>query len=113
MTAAVCLQCGEIKLGAWTACRNCGHTPASDEEKARQLLASDHVLSEDALNDLAKDIGSGKPPPFDAEQVAQMQEAMKTASAQTQPQVDIRKVKIGCFVVLAVIVGVVVWLVLR
>ena len=111
MTAAVCLQCGEIKMGAWTPCRNCGHTPADDEDKAKHLFLSDHILSAADIDRVSADIRKGKPPQFDAAQLGEMLAAMK--SMPTTPQVDVRKVKIGCFVVLAVIVGVVVWLVLR
>jgi hypothetical protein len=35
LTVAVCLECGEMKLGAWTPCASCGYT----------LISIDNYLS--------------------------------------------------------------------
>lgn len=61
MTVAVCIQCGAIKHGALTACRDCGFEPTENEDKANSMIASDHFLSRFRLDAIASDIRDGQP----------------------------------------------------
>ncbi|MFK7958939.1 MAG: hypothetical protein AB8G96_00300 [Phycisphaerales bacterium] len=44
MTMAICIECGADKVGALVPCRTCSFDPASNDEKARSMVASDHCL---------------------------------------------------------------------
>ena len=65
MTVAVCLTCGEIKVGAWTECPQCGCTPEDEESMTKHLLATDHYLSREDLERVSTDIKAGKEIAFD------------------------------------------------
>ena len=69
MTVAVCLKCGAMKHGAWTACPKCQHVPADPDDKARHVLVSDHYASPAELERCALQIQSGQPPVFDSKTV--------------------------------------------
>lgn len=69
MTAAVCLECGRMKTGAWKACPGCRHVPESLEDRARHLITTDHYLKPDKLEAISQEIQAGQKPQFVAEQV--------------------------------------------
>ena len=61
MTVAVCLNCGEYKVGAWGVCARCGTAPETDEHLASALLFTDHYLSPEQLNQASQQITAGQP----------------------------------------------------
>jgi len=63
MTAAVCLKCGSMKLGALTPCLKCGYMPEDFEDQARAMILSDHFLDAHSLSSLGERIAKGDPPP--------------------------------------------------
>ena len=48
MTLAICLRCGEMKVGALTDCPVCGTGPSGDLQL--DILFSDHRMSHEDLN---------------------------------------------------------------
>ena len=72
MTAAICLKCGAMKVGAFTRCPKCRFTPESGEDQARSILLSDRTLDLAALKDTAQRIAGGETPVFDEAAVVQM-----------------------------------------
>ncbi len=69
MTVAVCLECGTLKTGAWSACPNCGYQPEGEEQLARSLLVSDNCIAREALEAMAERRRQGEPWNFDPEVV--------------------------------------------
>lgn len=67
MTSAVCLECGKMKGGAWTACPSCGYQPRGAEELAKSLMISGH--DPDKLAEFAKRRQQGEPFIFNPEMV--------------------------------------------
>lgn len=65
MTFAICWKCGTQKVGALTACANCGLSPTSPTEKAKSLLLSDHHRDASELTRLGHEIATGKGVVFD------------------------------------------------
>ena len=57
---AVCLACGALKWGALTECRGCGVKPATLDEQARAMLASEDELDADGLSALATRVRAGE-----------------------------------------------------
>jgi len=51
MTAALCTNCGEFKMGAWTYCPGCGSKGLNDDVS---LALSDWYLSNDELQQISK-----------------------------------------------------------
>ena len=60
MTVAVCLECGEIKHGAFTPCRVCGFEPSTGAELAKHLLVSTHHMSRAELKGVSELVNSGE-----------------------------------------------------
>ena len=40
MTVAVCLNCGEMKTGAFAPCPSCGHHPVTLDDRAAHFISS-------------------------------------------------------------------------
>jgi hypothetical protein len=72
MTHAVCLKCGEGKLGAFSPCMKCGYMPRTSSEQARAMLLCDHNLDRAALDAASARIKAGTPPKFDEAAIAEM-----------------------------------------
>lgn len=72
MTAAICIKCGAMKVGAFSPCAKCGFTPVSNEDQARSILLSDRNLDPAALKKTGYRIAEGETPAFDETAVAQM-----------------------------------------
>ena len=70
MTVAVCLECGRMKAGAWTACTTCGYQPSGAEELAKALMVSDSCVARDKLEEFATRRQQGEPWNFSPELVA-------------------------------------------
>ena len=69
MTAAVCLECGSMKTGAWTLCPGCKHLPQALEDKARHLITTDLYLKPQQLEAVSQQIKAGQAFQFVPEQV--------------------------------------------
>ena len=69
MTAAVCLQCGHMKSGAWTPCAACGFRPAGAEDLAKALMLSDNCLTPAKLAEFSQRRQQGEPWNFSPEVV--------------------------------------------
>jgi hypothetical protein len=89
MTLAICVKCGEEKLGALSPCIQCGFDPATPEDKARGLLLCDHNMSVQDLRAVAAEIKSGKIPSFDEDAIEQMAQEIRQI-----PGLD--KLPLGC-----------------
>jgi len=69
MTKAVCFNCGEIKHGTFTSCKACQIRPAGEFEMVRSLGLSDHYLTQEQIDQVAKLIKNGEPIQFQEEQL--------------------------------------------
>lgn len=76
MTAAVCLECGRMKTGAWTPCSGCNHRPESLKDRARHLIATDHYQSTETLTALSQMIQTGQKPQFVEAQVSSVMQEL-------------------------------------
>jgi hypothetical protein len=65
VTLAVCIKCGNKKLGALTPCRQCGFVPEAAEDQAKSIFLSDHNLSSEKLSDASVRIGRGESVGYD------------------------------------------------
>ncbi|MFP2923743.1 hypothetical protein ACLESO_00735 [Pyxidicoccus sp. 3LG] len=114
MTLAVCVRCGESKVGAFTPCARCGLDPAAHgtdrELQAKSLLLSDRFLPGGELEAIGRKLRAGEPVSYDALQLAQAVEELKTQKlpivSKTAPGCSIVWVLVG--VAVAVVVGVLV-----
>ena len=98
MTLAVCVRCGESKVGAFTPCARCRLDPAAHgtdrDLQAKSLLLSDRFQSGGELEAIGRKLRAGEPVSYDAVQLAQLMEELRT---QKLPIVS--KTPAGCSVV--------------
>jgi len=78
MTQAVCLNCGAMKVGAFTQCPECGYYPKTVEEKAKHLILTDWYFNQEALDGYAQRIKAGKKLEFSPETLSSFVEYVKT-----------------------------------
>lgn len=78
MTQAICLRCGESKMGALTQCFNCSFDPKSPEEKARSIVLSDHHMNATSLENAAKAIQAGEAIPIPDDLIASYVKTIET-----------------------------------
>lgn len=69
MTVAVCLECGQMKAGAWTPCPACNYQPSGAEELAKALMVSDNCIAPGKLEEFAARRQQGEPWNFSPELV--------------------------------------------
>jgi hypothetical protein len=69
MTIAVCLECGQMKAGAWTRCPACSYQPSGAEELGKALMLSDSCIAPDKLAEFAARRQQGEPWDFSPELV--------------------------------------------
>lgn len=104
MTLAVCVRCGESKVGAFTPCARCGLDPAAHgtdrELQAKSLFLTDRFLPGGELEAIGRKLRAGEPVPYDAARLAELTEELKT---QKLPIVS--KTPAGCSVIGWVLVG--------
>ncbi|MBL8892817.1 MAG: hypothetical protein JNL67_22765 [Planctomycetaceae bacterium] len=81
MTKAVCIYCGENKLGALVPCVACKTAPDTKIDRAKSILLSDHCLSVSELNFRAVRIRNGESLEFEEEQVAAFADALMDQSS--------------------------------
>ena len=84
MTIAVCLKCGETKMGALTRCPECNYDPMGREDSAKHIMASDQCLSRDDIDAAALSVKSGQPLQFDQKNVADLAAAFSTVQSQME-----------------------------
>ncbi|MEN3942679.1 hypothetical protein WJU23_15365 [Prosthecobacter sp. SYSU 5D2] len=116
MTAAVCLECGHMKTGAWTTCPGCRYLPQSLEDRARHLIITDHYLKPEKLEAVSREIQAGRKPQFLPEQVQAVMAEMERI--ESHPGVQQRRLilKLTPFVFfggLVMLFAVVIWLLMR
>lgn len=71
VTVAVCLECGQMKAGAWTPCPACNYQPRGLEELAKALMVSDNCIAPATLAEFATSRQQGEPFNFGPELVEQ------------------------------------------
>ena len=98
MTVAVCLECGEFKVGAWTVCPKCGYCPDNDESCTKHLLVTDHYQTAEQLQAISDRVKEGQPVNFPPDLLQQYW--VRKADIDTSN----RRFTIGCLAVLAVLV---------
>jgi len=74
VTRAVCVNCGQGKVGAFTRCVSCHYDPEKEgkEVQARSLLLSDRYLTLGQLKEAGERIRSGEGYPFDEAEVGEV-----------------------------------------
>lgn len=74
MTRAVCVNCGQGKVGAFARCLSCHYDPEREgkEVQARSLLLSDRYLTVSQLKQAGERIRSGAGYPFDEAEVGEV-----------------------------------------
>ena len=113
MTAAVCLKCGRMKVGAWTPCPACSYRPDTVEDRARHLIVTDHYQKAEVLEQISQRIQAGQPPQFVEEQVRQVAEALAEEDAKFTRIVAKQKLTPrGMLIAIAMLAGIA-WLVWR
>jgi hypothetical protein len=100
MTLAVCLECGELKHGAFTPCQKCGYTPNDDESLTKHLLVTDHFLDSKSLQSIADRVKSGKPIHFDPESLKQAWVSKEQMDAEN------KRIGRGCLIFFAIILAI-------
>ena len=70
MTVAVCVRCGSMKTGVWIPGPSCGYKPEELEDRARQVLLSNHCRTMYQLEDLSLRLRHGEALAFDPADVA-------------------------------------------
>ena len=78
MTVAVCLECGQMKSGAWTPCPACAFQPRGVEELAKSLMLSDNCIAPATLAEFAARRQQGEPWNFGPELVERFKERVAT-----------------------------------
>ena len=56
MTKAVCMNCGQLKFGAYVQCKACEFQPETLFDLTMSELYSDHYVNDDGLRKLSADI---------------------------------------------------------
>ena len=103
MTTALCLNCGELKFGAFLPCSKCGHEPVDPEDRAKHLLVSDHYISPEDLEEIGSRIRAGEELRFDPEA---LQETATKVSAITEAMGDSKGCGLtGILVVVVILLG--------
>lgn len=69
MTLAICIACGDEKIGAWDECTSCGFMPSSEDEQMLSLALSDWFLPgrTDEWEMVRRQIKAGERPALDDE----------------------------------------------
>ncbi|AEI63338.1 hypothetical protein [Corallococcus macrosporus] len=105
MSLAVCVRCGNSKVGAFTPCAGCGLDPAAHgterELQARSMFLTERYLPGGELEAMGRRIREGEPVTYDAGLLAQITEELRT---QKLPIVS--KVPTGLSIVVWTVVGV-------
>ena len=60
MTKAVCMNCGQLKFGAYLPCKQCGFRPATLFDLTMSEMYSDHYVDVDGLRKLSADVANNQ-----------------------------------------------------
>ena len=90
MTAAVCIRCGRMKLGAFATCPACQFTPEEPEELAKSVLLSNQVADPTALAEASAQLQAGAEVTFDPRAVAQWVKAIRAGPTTLQMPLGLR-----------------------
>lgn len=71
MKVAVCLECGQLKRRAWSACRKCGYAPNDDESMTKHLLVTDQFLGPEEIAAVAAKVQGGETINFNSDVLRQ------------------------------------------
>src|SRR5262252_6116591 len=78
MTAAICIRCGNFKIGALTVCTQCRLDPMTEESLvAKSLVMSDHHRTIEQLRDASAILVAGGGIPFDEAELARIKAALR------------------------------------
>lgn len=103
MTVAICTNCGARKVGALTACHQCGFDPETAEDQAKALMLSDHNMTPEQLEMISQKIRAGEPPQFD-------EAACTTLAEDIRQHPELMRMPLGCVVIPWVLIALVVLL---
>lgn len=65
MTKAICIECGEEKLGAWTLCASCSFKPQTADDFMKSIALSEWYADDRRLMQWKVDIQAGVRPLLD------------------------------------------------
>ena len=82
MTMAVCLKCGEIKLGAFTPCPACKFAPESSADKSKAMLLTDHLMNQERLKQVSQGIKDGKELIYQPDELEKIEKVLNGKSSQ-------------------------------
>ncbi len=110
MTVAVCIRCGAMKHGALTPCAECQFDPEENEDKAKAMVLTDHLLPLRELETISNRIKTGEPVTYPKETI---DEYIKTF--EDNPGIDKFPLSVKMGWIAAAIAGLVlvVWAILR
>ena len=77
MTVAVCIKCGEQKVGAIVRCGKCRFLPEATEDLARSLMLCDQSCDKATLLAASENLKAGRPLDYDAAALAQWTETLR------------------------------------
>jgi hypothetical protein len=100
VTYAICIKCGEGKLGAFVPCLTCGFTPKSPPDQARSILLSDHSADRATLDAAGAKLRAGEPLEFDEPGVAKMAAELEEIAKHPPPGFG------GCAVFVWALIGI-------
>jgi hypothetical protein len=100
VTYAICIKCGEGKLGAFVPCIRCGFTPESSSDRARSMLLCDHLADRAALDAAGRKLRAGEALEFDEPGIAEMAAEMEEIAKHPPPGFHS-----GCAVFMWVLIG--------
>lgn len=72
MTVALCLNCGGLKVGAFSRCPHCSFEPETDEDITKSLMMSDHHFNVELLKEAGEKIKRGEKLEFDEQTLKDM-----------------------------------------
>jgi hypothetical protein len=67
MTQAVCFNCGEFKIGAFTTCHACNAAPRTKDDLVLSFAMTEHYFDPPTLEDMAATIKRGETITLDEE----------------------------------------------
>jgi hypothetical protein len=103
VTYAICIKCGEAKVGALTMCPDCGFDPTLPEDGAKSIMLSDQILPKSDLEAAAARIKSGEGVTFDPESVAKIAALVPQATASTKGSIRMLLLFVAILVVVVVL----------
>lgn len=101
----LCHSCGSTKSSPAAACKECGTTPASDDDLAQSFMLSDKVLTRDGLIKAARILRSGGTVDFPADQKEAVLRALRESKRKSSPKKN-NGLGIKAWLAIALILGI-------